>query len=95
MHECPDEKAMKEQSQIIFCHLGNLKTCVSKVPGKIKNYNTHSNHKEAGTVMITMDKVDFMTKTMTRKDGDCIILKLAMFYEYVTTLNIYVTDDRH
>lgn len=95
MHEHPDEKAMKEQSQIIFCHLGNLKTYVSKEPRKIKNYHTHSNHKEAGMVMITMDKVDFMTKTVTGKYGDCIIMKLAISYEYITTLNIHATDDRH
>lgn len=45
--------------------------------------------------IIILEKEDFKTKTIvTYKQGDCMTIKLAMSYEYITILNVYGTDDR-
>ena len=40
-----------------------------------KIFHTNGNQKKAGVAILTSDKIDFKIKTVTDKEGQCIMIK--------------------
>ena len=60
-----------------------------------KIYHANSNQKRTSIAILTSDKIDFKTKTVTRdKKGHFILIKVSIYQEDLTIINIYAPNKR-
>ena len=56
-------------------------------------FHANGNQKKAGVALLTSDKIDFKTKTITRdKKGHYIMIKGSIEEEDITIINIYAPN---
>ena len=64
-----------------------------KVRGWKTIFHANGNQKKARIVILTSDKIDFKTKTITRdREGHYIMIKGSIQEEDITIVNIYATN---
>ena len=64
-----------------------------KMRGWKKIFHANGNQKKAGIAILISDKIDFKIKTVTRdKEGHCIMIKVSIQEEDITTVNIYAPN---
>ena len=58
-----------------------------------KIFHANGNQKKARVAIFISDKIDFQTQTVTRdKEGHYIMMKGSIKEEYITIINIYVSN---
>ena len=61
-----------------------------KMWGWKKIFHANGSQKKARVAILTSDKIDFQTQTVTRdKEGHYIMMRGSIQEEYITTINIY------
>ena len=87
---------MKKQDPYICClqetHFRSRDTCRLKLRGWKKVFHANGNQKKAGVPILISDKIDFKTKTITRrKEGHYIMIKGSFQEEDITIVNMHPT----
>ena len=57
-----------------------------------KIFHEYGNQKKAGVAILTLDKIEFTIKTITRDKGHYIIITRSIQEEDITIVNIYVPN---
>ena len=71
-------------------------TCRSKVRRYKNIYHANGHQKKARVAILTSDKLDFKTKTITRDEkGHYFIIKGSIHQEELTIVNIYAPNLKH
>lgn len=56
-----------------------------------KTFLANSSQKRTGVAMLTLDKIDFKPKIISReKDGHCITIKASVHQEDIANINIHM-----
>ena len=87
----------KKQDLYICClqetHFRPRDTYRLKLRGWEKIFHENGNQKRAGVAILISDKIDSITKTITRdKEGHCIMIKGSMQEQDMTIVNIYAPN---
>ena len=88
---------IQKQDPYICClqetHFRPRDTYRLKVRGWKKIIHANGNQKKAGVAILTLDKIDFKTKTIIRdKEGHDIMIKGSTQQEDITIVNIYAPN---
>ena len=88
---------IQKQDPYICClqetHFRPRDTYRLKLRGWKKIFHENGNQKRAGVAILISDKIDSITKTITRdKEGHCIMIKGSMQEQDMTIVNIYAPN---